>query len=232
MAARLPLVRIGGRFRQLPSGDYVPAAAGGTGVGSLADLKIALSVDKVSNTADADKPISTAEQAALNTKVGLTGNESIANIKVFTGQYTGFQSTAPGFWLDEVGGSYSVYLVLDDNTLQFQKRVSGFGGLAPNFQPIKLDLTNDILTISADIIPPGNNVRNVGTQSARFAGINGVLGNFSGPVQVGQYTLATLPSAAAFSGYEIDVTNATGGSKRCRSNGSVWQILNTTTTVS
>jgi len=52
------------------------------------------------------------------------------------------------------------------------------------------------------------------------------------PVRVGQYTLTTLPSAATYSGYEIDVTNATGGSKRCRSNGTVWQILNTTTTVS
>jgi hypothetical protein len=54
----------------------------------------------------------------------------------------------------------------------------------------------------------------------------------AGPVRVGQYTLQTLPSASAFNGYEIDVTNATGGSKRCRSNGSVWQIINTNTTVS
>lgn len=53
-----------------------------------------------------------------------------------------------------------------------------------------------------------------------------------GPVLVGQYLLASLPVASAFSGFEIDVTNATGGPKRCRSNGSVWQILNTTTTVS
>lgn len=52
------------------------------------------------------------------------------------------------------------------------------------------------------------------------------------PSRVAQYTLTTLPSAATYSGYEIDVTNATGGPKRCRSNGSVWQILNTTTTVS
>ncbi|MDR2326412.1 MAG: pyocin knob domain-containing protein [Acidovorax sp.] len=54
----------------------------------------------------------------------------------------------------------------------------------------------------------------------------------TGPVRVGQYTLQTLPSASAFNGYEIDVTNATGGPKRCRSNGSVWQIINTNTTVS
>jgi hypothetical protein len=203
-----------------------------TRTGDVVLAKADVGLGNVDNTSDVNKPVSTAQQTAINTKVGLTGNESIANIKVFTGQYTGFQSTAPGFWLDEVGGSYSLYVVLDDNTLQFQKRVSGFGGLAPNFQPIKLDLTNDILTISADIVPPGNNVRNVGTQAARFAGINGVLGNFSGPVLIGQYTLTTLPSAATYTGYEIDVTNATGGSKRCRSNGTVWQILNTTTTVS
>jgi hypothetical protein len=61
--------------------------------------------------------------------------------------------------------------------------------------------------------------------------VNGSL-SAAGPVKVGQYTLTTLPSASAYSGYEIDVTNATGGPKRCRSNGSAWQILNTTTTVS
>jgi hypothetical protein len=54
----------------------------------------------------------------------------------------------------------------------------------------------------------------------------------NGPLRPAQYTLTTLPSATAYNGYEIDVTNATGGSKRCRSNGTVWQILNTTTTVS
>lgn len=55
---------------------------------------------------------------------------------------------------------------------------------------------------------------------------------FAVPLRLGQYTLTTLPSAAANSGYYIDVTNATGGPKLCRSNGTVWQIANTTTTVS
>jgi hypothetical protein len=53
-----------------------------------------------------------------------------------------------------------------------------------------------------------------------------------GPVRVGQYTLASLPSASAFTGYEIDVTDAAGGARRCRSDGTNWKILNTTTTVS
>lgn len=81
-------------------------------------------------------------------------------------------------------------------------------------------------------------VKNAGTPLAwsEFAFLNAPTFTTSlavqGPVLVGQYLLASLPSASGFSGYEIDVTNATGGSKRCRSNGTVWQILNTTTTVS
>ena len=57
----------------------------------------------------------------------------------------------------------------------------------------------------------------------------------TGPFRPGQYTLSTLPSAAAYSGFEIDVTNATvapAGPKRCRSNGANWLILNTNTPVS
>lgn len=54
----------------------------------------------------------------------------------------------------------------------------------------------------------------------------------TGPLKPGQYTLTTLPSAAAYSGYHIDVVDATGGPKTCRSNGTNWIILNTTTTVS
>ena len=54
----------------------------------------------------------------------------------------------------------------------------------------------------------------------------------SGPIRTGQYTLARLPSASAWTGYENDVTDAAGGAKRCRSDGTNWKILNTTTTVS
>ena len=72
----------------------------------------------------------------------------------------------------------------------------------------------------------------LGRTTEKFSQLNCIVGLFSGPVKCGQYTLSTLPSASTYSGYEIDVTDATGGPKRCRSNGSVWQILNTTTTVS
>lgn len=80
--------------------------------------------------------------------------------------------------------------------------------------------------------PLTNNAVDLGTASARPANVYGVNGDFSGPVKVGQYTLSTLPGAAAFTNALILVTNATGGAKWCMSNGTIWQILNTTTTVS
>ncbi|EHK72287.1 phage tail fiber protein [Pseudomonas psychrotolerans L19] len=74
----------------------------------------------------------------------------------------------------------------------------------------------------------------IGTESQNNSDRLTVSGSLSasGPVRVGQYTLASLPSASAFSGYEIDVTDAAGGAKRCRSDGTNWKIINTTTTVS
>lgn len=54
----------------------------------------------------------------------------------------------------------------------------------------------------------------------------------TGPFKPGSYTTTTLPSAALFNGYMILVTNAQGGAKYCVSNGTVWQLINTTTTVS
>lgn len=97
--------------------------------------------------------------------------------------------------------------------------------------PVSADIRGtEVLT--AIVRPRSNGTSSSGTASFQWSDVLSVKGTFSGPLRPGQYTLATLPSAAAFSGYEIDVTDATGGSKRCRSNGSVWQILNTTTTVS
>jgi hypothetical protein len=58
----------------------LPVAKGGTGVGSITALKSSLGIDQVNNTADANKPISTATQTALNTKVDkVTGKELSTN---------------------------------------------------------------------------------------------------------------------------------------------------------
>jgi hypothetical protein len=50
----------------------VPVARGGTGANSLSSLKSSLALDKVSNTSDLTKPISTATQTALDIKLNAT----------------------------------------------------------------------------------------------------------------------------------------------------------------
>ncbi|WP_440467108.1 hypothetical protein ACKI1H_29095 [Pseudomonas sp. YH-1] len=73
----------------------------------------------------------------------------------------------------------------------------------------------------------------LGTSGADRVSIGSTGGvQLSTPFRFPPYTLATLPSAAAYSGHCIEVSNAAGGAKICRSNGSVWQVINTTTTVS
>lgn len=59
MAVRNPLVVVAGQLREMPAGDTFSKAA--VGLGSVDD------------TADASKPISTAQQTALNAKAPLTG---------------------------------------------------------------------------------------------------------------------------------------------------------------
>ena len=79
----------------------LPVAKGGTGVGSIAALKSSLGLDQVNNTADANKPLSTAAQAALETKVdkvsgkGLSANDyssaEKSKLAAITGTNTGDQ---------------------------------------------------------------------------------------------------------------------------------------------
>jgi uncharacterized protein (TIGR02145 family) len=47
----------------------LPVKSGGTGVASISDLKVALVLDKVNNTSDLNKPISTLTQTALDLKL-------------------------------------------------------------------------------------------------------------------------------------------------------------------
>ena len=79
----------------------LPVSSGGTGVVSISELKTNLSLDQVNNTADASKPISTATQVALDTKVdkvagkGLSTNDYTTaeknKLEAITGTNTGDQ---------------------------------------------------------------------------------------------------------------------------------------------
>jgi hypothetical protein len=57
----------------------LPVKSGGTGVASISDLKSALVLDKVNNTADIDKPISLLTQTALNTKLNKADTTGLSN---------------------------------------------------------------------------------------------------------------------------------------------------------
>ena len=46
--------------------------------------KTQVGLGNVDNTSDASKPVSTAQAASIATKVGLTGNETIADVKTFS----------------------------------------------------------------------------------------------------------------------------------------------------
>ena len=79
----------------------LPVAKGGTGVGSITALKTSLGIDQLNNTSDATKPLSTATQAALETKVdkvngkGLSTNDYTSaeksKLAAITGTNTGDQ---------------------------------------------------------------------------------------------------------------------------------------------
>jgi len=71
-----------------PATNLVTSVAGKTGAVSLTKDDVGLS--NVDNTSDADKPVSTATQTALNAKanasdtVNLTGNQTVAGVKTFS----------------------------------------------------------------------------------------------------------------------------------------------------
>jgi hypothetical protein len=66
----------------------LPAAKGGTGVASISALKGALQLDQVSNTSDANKPLSTATQTALATKVDKVEGKTLSTNDYSTAEKT------------------------------------------------------------------------------------------------------------------------------------------------
>ena len=78
--------------------------------------------------------------------------------------------------------------------------------------------------------PPGSDTSQI-TWLRWFAELQRQLvGNV--PLGMPSYLLAGLPPANLNLGKYIDVSNATGGPKLCRSNGTNWIIANTATVVS
>lgn len=186
--------------------------------GDLGLVKGDVGLSNVDNTSDANKSISTAAQSALDAKAPLASPTFSNTARIYG------PSGEPRFILDGPAGLNKYFTFYTAGVQRFQFGMSSAAesgnNAGSNFYINRFGdngtVIGNTLTVdraSGDIVLWGK------TQS-------------TGPMRPGQYTLSTLPSASANSGYEIDVTDAAGGAKRCRSNGTNWIILNTTTTVS
>lgn len=255
---------------------------------TAAGAKGDIGLENVDNTGDADKPISTATQTALDAKAlrvkpslqgpvsidpsdtsstdpGLVVNRGLANSSAvnipqsmglnFTDESTADRLSAQVFRLTYTRSAkakgaptaFDAMQVLSPNVnvnanfavrgLVLEGPVVASGATLKSWTAVRIQRpTGDgavTTSVALEIESEAGNCL-FGTSSDNGRDVVQAAGSLSatGPVRPGQYTLSTLPSASAFSGYEIDVTDASGGPKRCRSNGTNWIILNTNTTVS
>lgn len=208
---------------------------------TAAAAKTDLALNNVDNTSDASKPISTATQTALNSKANISAPSftdraySTADFGAFTasgkssGVQTGFTLTLPSAaankksfeWLTTTteGGKMMMRSINDAYTAAHEFFIA--------MRSTSNDHTMDRICFRDVAVVCGADSLN---SNYRLQVAGGAYA--TGPVRPGQYTLSSLPSASAYPGSEIDVTDAAGGAKRCRSDGTSWKILNTTTPVS
>lgn len=98
MGARRPLVRVNGRIAALPSGDTIDKTSVGLG--------------NVDNTADANKPVSAAQQAALDLKVAKS------NIVGIVSQASGVPT---GAIIETGSNANGVYIKYADGTMECRR---------------------------------------------------------------------------------------------------------------
>lgn len=187
-------------------------------------------------------PVSPAVQAALDLrapkdKASFTGGTTSVNDKaaynavgLANGTQTGFSLTLPAAAADR--RQFEILSSTSENGRLTFRSINDAYSSAHEFliayRAVGTDHTMDRVALRAvNLIVGQSDALN---NSYRVQALGGVYA--TGPIRPGQYTLATLPSASAYNGAEIDVTDASGGAKRCRSNGTNWLILNTTTPVS
>lgn len=166
-----------GAFTCDGSGTVLMAGNSGAGTGGvrLRPVGIASSTGQVTVNADGSVTFSSGQAATRASlgAVGLTGDESIAGVKTFTGTQVRIQSTAPGFWLDESDNSFGLYFGLDGNILQFQVRPSGFTPSIVDI-PMRMDFTNKWIGLVYNLRPMVDNSIDVGTASLRIRTYYGV----------------------------------------------------------
>lgn len=177
----------------------------------------------VDNTADSTKPVSGPQQAALDLKAPIASPSFTGGAQVTGNLTVTLPSGSPFLILDAPAGNQKITNLRSGGLERWRYGCSAAAEAGSNSG------SDWFLARYSDA---GTGISTPVSVSRATGETNLALLSVNGPLRPAQYTLTTLPSASAYTGYEIDVTNATGGSKRCRSNGTAWQILNTTTTVS
>lgn len=220
----------------------VTSVAGRTGAVTLTKSDVGLA--NADNTADSAKPVSVAQQAALDLKAPVDKPSFTGGATSVLAQ-NAFRAQAPA---NSPQTGFSLVIPMGNTDQKtFEWLASSQGSARMSFRTI-----NEAYSAGTEFLVAYRTEASHTMDRFCIKSVNMVVGQdaqidaasrlqvagaliATGPVKVGQYTLTTLPSASAYSGYEIDVTNSTvapAGPKRCRSNGTNWLILNTNTPVS
>lgn len=199
--------------------------------------KAMVGLGSADNTADTAKPVSVAQQAALDLKLDQSNPTGNGNVTMRT--YSTTASTSIIVERNRGTAASPLPVLNNDKIGSFSFQTLGSDGqtyanvVLEAFSRVDQGPTNRGALFQFATVKGGDTTRSVALQiddAGRISMPNGFYAAL--PSRWAQYTLTTLPSASLYNGYFIDVTNATGGAKTCRSNGTVWQIINTTTTVS
>lgn len=158
----------GSTYSEISSGA-VTSVAGKTGVVSL--VKADVGLGNVDNTSDANKPISTATQTALNSKVDATSAQTLSNKTIDAGIHTnGYteesatNNSGSAFTVDLANGSYQTIVLTANTTLTFPSATVAGKGLT---LLIKQDATgNRTVTWPSNVVWPN------GTAPTITPGIN------------------------------------------------------------
>lgn len=235
MASRRPLVRASGGNRQLPSGDTLDASVTGNAATATklatartlswtGDVTGSTTYDGSGNSSAALTLAASGVTAGrygpvtVNAKGLVTAASAADTTLVNSLTLTRSDAGSTSLVFNAPTGNYRFFRFLTAGTLRWDfgiDNVAESGSNAgSNFYLNRFDDTG------AYIDNPFRIVRATGE-------VQFVRGSFGGPVKLGTYTLNTLPSASAYSGYEIVVSNASRGWALCRSNGTSWIDLYT-----
>jgi hypothetical protein len=215
--------------------NSVTSVAGRTGAVTLTKSDVGLA--NADNTADSAKPVSVAQQAALDAKLDLNNPQGLNNLTMRT--FSPSQSTSLS--VERSRGTPSAPLPTLNNdklgAFSFQSLDSA-GNIYQNvvleaFSRVDQSPTDRGALFQFATVKKGESTRSVALQIDDGGKISMPNGFYAGmPSRLAPYTLSTLPTASGWTNFLIIVTNATGGPKVCYSNGANWLILNTTTPVS